>query len=196
MKTLSSPRRMPSMPFGCPDLYTVRREGLISRTFSIAGTDPIEATVCARRAALGVAMGRGGLASRLASGAGRSPGHHARAGGRRLGRTHPGHRNRRRVVVPWAWATRQAAPWVGRTLGRLAAQGGSKQAASIRCNQRSPGSLTGESAEISLVSAMTHLYHSAGKNSRAKRTNSSGFSSWGRCPHCSMTTNSEPGIAC
>jgi transposase len=86
-------------------------------------------TARARLAELGLDGTRCGSASRLAAWAGVSPGHNARAGTRRKGRTRRGKRSLRRVVVQCAWATRQTSTFVGRTLRRLEARVGGKQAA-------------------------------------------------------------------
>src|SRR5215467_14591513 len=88
-----------------------------------------ESTARAMRAERGLDLMRFGSASRLAAWAGVSPGNHARAGKRRKGRTRQGHRSLRRVWVPCAWATRQPSTFVGRTLRRLEARVGGKQAA-------------------------------------------------------------------
>jgi hypothetical protein len=86
-------------------------------------------TAPAMLAEMGLAMPPCGSASRLAAWGGVAPGHHDRAGTRRQGRTRRGTRSRRRVVVQWAGAPRQPAPFVGRTLRRLAARLGGPQAA-------------------------------------------------------------------
>jgi len=80
-------------------------------------------------AEIGLAMTRFGSASRLAAGAGLSPGNHDRAGKRRKGRTRKGHRYLRRVLGQWAWATRKTSTLLGRTLRRWEARVGSKKAA-------------------------------------------------------------------
>jgi hypothetical protein len=80
-------------------------------------------------AEIGLDMTRFGSASRRAAWAGVSPGTNDSAGTRRKGRTRRGHRSRRRVLVPWAWATRKTATFVGRTLRRREARLGGKQAA-------------------------------------------------------------------
>jgi transposase len=79
-------------------------------------------------AEIGVDMTRCGSASRLASGAGVSPGNDERAGKRRTGRTRTGNRSLRRVLVPCAWATRKTSMCLGRTFRRLEARLGSKKA--------------------------------------------------------------------
>jgi len=58
-----------------------------------------------------------------------SPGHNARAGKRRQGRTGTGHRYVRRLVVPWAWTARKTSTLLGRTFRRLAARLGGTRAA-------------------------------------------------------------------
>ena len=83
-----------------------------------------EMTARARVAEIGLDMPRLGSASRLAAWAGWSPGTNARAGNRRQGRTRQGNRDRRRVVVQWAWATRTTSTFLGRTFRRLAARWG------------------------------------------------------------------------
>ena len=80
-------------------------------------------------AELGLAMTRLGSAERLAAWAGWWPGHNARAGKRRKGRTRRGHRYLRRVLGQWAWATRQTSTVLGRTVRRLEARVGGKTAA-------------------------------------------------------------------
>jgi transposase len=80
-------------------------------------------------AEIGTAMPRFGSAARLASWAGRCPGHHERAGKRRRGRTRKGTRYLRRTLVPCAWAARQTPTFLGRTLRRLEVRLGTKKAA-------------------------------------------------------------------
>ena len=77
----------------------------------------------------GTAMGRVGSARRVSSWAGVSPGHNERAGQRRKGRTGTGHRSRRRVLVPWAWAARNTPTCSGRTFRRWERRLGRKTAA-------------------------------------------------------------------
>ena len=86
-------------------------------------------TARAMLAEMGLDMTRFGAASRLAAWAGVAPGNNASAGKRRKSRTRWGHRYLRRVLVQCAWATRKTSTCVGRTLRRLEARVGGKQAA-------------------------------------------------------------------
>src|SRR2546430_6835397 len=102
----------------------------MTRKIQVHDRPGVDAT--AARAILGARgtdMSRLGSAARLASWAQGSPGHNARAGTRRPGRTGQGHRYMRRGRVQWAWAARQTSPLLGRTCRRLAARLGGKRAA-------------------------------------------------------------------
>src|SRR5262245_46937886 len=94
---------------------------------SMPGVD--EMTARALIAEIGLDLTRCGSASRRSAWAGLAPGHNARAGKRRKGRTRQGHRSLRRVLVPWAWAMRKPSTFLGRTFRRVEARVGSKKAA-------------------------------------------------------------------
>lgn len=90
----------------------------------------VEATAArAILAEIGTDMTRFGSDARLASWAGVCPGNHESAGKRRRGRTRPGHRYLRRVLVPCAWAARTTSTFLGRTFRRLEARLDGKKAA-------------------------------------------------------------------
>jgi transposase len=95
-----------------------------------------EITARALIAEMGLERTRCGLASRLASGAGLSPGNNASAGKRRRGRTRQGNRYLRRVLVQGAWATRTTSTFLGRTLRRREARVGGKKAAGAVAHKR------------------------------------------------------------
>lgn len=80
-------------------------------------------------AELGTDMTRFGSDARLASWAGGCPGNHESAGKRRRGRTRPGNRYLRRVLVQCAWSARKTSTFLGRTCRRLEARLGGKKAA-------------------------------------------------------------------
>lgn len=120
---LETPSRDASAPF------TAQREPLMR----LPGVN--ETTARAIIAELGTARQRFGAAARLASWAGRCPGHHASAGQRRRGRTRQGNRSLRRGVVPCAWAARKTPTLLGRTFRRLAVRRGKKQAAVALAHQ-------------------------------------------------------------
>jgi transposase len=77
----------------------------------------------------GTDMSRFGSATRLASWASVSPGNNESAGKRRHGRTRPGNRYLRRVLVQCTWAARKTPTFLGRTFRRLEARLGGKKAA-------------------------------------------------------------------
>jgi transposase len=96
----------------------------------------VEATAArAILAEIGPARRHVGSAARLASGAGVWPGHDARAGKRRAGRTRTGNRARRRVLVQCAGAARNPPTFPGRTGRRLAGRLGGQQAAMAVAHQ-------------------------------------------------------------
>jgi transposase len=70
-----------------------------------------------------------GTDARLASWTGLCSGNHESAGKRRPGQTRKDHRYLRRVLVPWAWATRTTPTSLGRTFRRLEVHLGGKKAA-------------------------------------------------------------------
>ena len=80
-------------------------------------------------AEIGTHRSRFGADARLASWAGMCPGHNESAGKRRRGKTRKGHRSRRRVFVPCAWATRKTPTLLGRTFRRLEGRLGGQKAA-------------------------------------------------------------------